>query len=466
MQLSHTFLLLGLATLLQAVETTELTISPSPFVIEQTVDAIIWADRDTLEIPLRSKSWDQHVIKSIRPHGTFVEAGETLIEFETTDLRARIEETQRSVQAKSLALGQAEQELAHHAATMEIRLSELKSVAAIAREENLYFNKVRRKAEAAQAEHSVDQARQHLANQAEELKQLKKMYEADDLTEETEEIILTRQQFAVTEAQFQLEMAVIEKKRILNTLLPREATKLSDAERDASIALKQAELSLPRSIQIRKNEIATLSAELQQLSRSLRDLEEDLKALHVTAPANGWFLHGTMKNGAWSVDPAMANPFARGANPAASGPCATFIAESAPRKLFAKVSADKARQLTRGLEGMAFLPGREDLQATATIGSITSIPTVDGQHTVLIDATWHEEPAFGGSSRIQFATYHKKSAIVIPARSLRFGPEGSCVRVKLANGKIESRPVRTGRSDGELTEILGGLEAGQVILVP
>ena len=49
-----------------------------------------------------------------------------------------------------------------------------------------------------------------LAYAAEELKQLKKMYEADDLTEETEEIILQRAQNQYDRAKFSLRLPELE----------------------------------------------------------------------------------------------------------------------------------------------------------------------------------------------------------------------------------------------------------------
>ena len=38
--------------------------------------------------------------------------------------------------------------------------------------------------------------------------------------------------------------------------------------------------------------------------------------------------------------------------------------------------------------------------------------------------------------------------------------------MKLADGKTERRPVKRGRISGENTEILSGLEVGQVVIAP
>ena len=63
---------------------------------------------------------------------------------------------------------------------------------------------------------------------------------ADDLTENTEEIILTRQKNAVQNAEFQLKVAELDYKRTMEVSLPRETVSLANAERDSALALDKA----------------------------------------------------------------------------------------------------------------------------------------------------------------------------------------------------------------------------------
>ena len=71
---------------------------------------------------------------------------------------------------------------------------------------------------------SLKTSEQYLAYAAEELNQLKKMYEADDLTEETEEIILQRAQYQYERAKFSHEAAKIRNEETLQVQLPRGKT--------------------------------------------------------------------------------------------------------------------------------------------------------------------------------------------------------------------------------------------------
>ena len=70
--------------------------------------------------------------------------------------------------------------------------------------------------------------------QKEELEQLERMYKADDLTEETEEIILTRAQHGVDAAKYRLKKAIAAQDRFLNVVLPRQAEDFRHREQQAA----------------------------------------------------------------------------------------------------------------------------------------------------------------------------------------------------------------------------------------
>ncbi len=77
------------------------------------------------------------------------------------------------------------------------------------------------------------------------------------------------------------------------------------------------------------------------------------------------------------------------------------------------------------------------------------------------------ELAAGMTMDCNFLIYHKDSAIVLPLRALRAGPDGTwTVEVKLAEGKTEPRVVRRGQISGASVEISSGVEPGQVVTIP
>ena len=113
------------------------------------------------------------------------------------------------------------------------------------------------------------------------------------------------------------------------------------------------------------------------------------------------------------------------------------------------------------------------LHTTQYVGPVTltqqpaSIGVLQGT-TATFTAAWPENLSAvpGQSFQIRVVSHNNEKAITVPTKALAYGPKGWTVEVKLADGKTEKRPVTRGRSDAENTEIIAGLEAGQVIIVP
>ena len=123
----------------------------------------------------------------------------------------------------SLALARAELKSLEKMAPLEMAAAQRAKQTA---EEDLKrFLERQRPFERKSARFSLKSSEHNLEYRTEELKQLEKMYKADDLTEETEEIILKRARNDVDQAKFGLELA---KSRATETLgrisLPRQET--------------------------------------------------------------------------------------------------------------------------------------------------------------------------------------------------------------------------------------------------
>jgi len=445
----------------------ELTIAPSTFTITTKIPATVFPEAKTTFIPSAPLKWNDWTIRSIAPHGSRVSRGEPLVEFDAQSILRKIDATKRSITDKSLALAQAEQDLAHLQTTSQHKIENLKTSARIAREDFDYFTKTRRDAEERSADQSLDRAKQFLANQTEELRQLKKMYEADDLTDETEEIILIRQQNAVNSATFALEMESMRHKRTREVLLPREAVTLENSHRDAQLALDQGLQSIPRSIERKSSEVEALKTDLEQEKQNLSELQTELPLMIINAAENGTFFHGIIENGRWTTVEIVKSLYP-GGRPSMARPFATFVPTSAPLGLFALTDDSTARSLTPDLKSTAVLTGREDLASTATLASISPTPATDGKHTLIFRTNWPKDflPGIGTTAEIRLTSYHKPNAITVPIGALHFTEKGFVVPVKLTNGKTENRPVRRGRVSGNTVEILEGLETGQVVIVP
>jgi len=455
------------AILAAASHAGEITIEPHPFTIEKSFNATAMPDVDGTLIQIEPKTWTDYQIVDLAAHGSKVSKGDVLVRFDAENIDKKLVDVKRWLESNALNIAQAEADLKNLVETSPHKLDAYRRAAEIAKEENSYFTKTRRKATEETAAQAVEHKKQMLSNQKEELRQLTKMYAADDVTEETEEIILTRQKEDVVTAEFNLRMEELDYKRTLEVTLPREAVSLANNERDTAINLLKAEQDIPRAISLKKLELETLKTTHQREKDALAELEHDRTLFEIKAPSDGWFYHGPIENGRWTPTEAVKTLFKHG-RPLPNRPFATFVPAKAKLGIVAFVEDGTARSLKDGLAGIAVLSGREDVEVPVKIAKIAETPGTDGTFRADLTATWPAEPATvaGASVQARFIAYNQAAAIAVPTKAVTYDAKGWTVEVKLADGKTERRPVKRGRVSGDNTEILSGLEAGQVIIAP
>lgn len=445
----------------------EITISQQPFSIEKVINATALPIGESVLIQIDPEKWPNYEITKIAGHGSRVAKGDILVSFDAEDIDRKLADARSAASASELNLKQAELDQKNLSETAADKLEAYRRAAEIAAEENDYFSKVRRKAREDSADQELKRSEQILGNQREELRQLTKMYQADDITEETEEIILVRQQDAVASAEFALRMENLDHKRTLEVSLPREAKNLADNQRDTALNLKNATEEIPRSIELGKIKLVDLKTAAQRAKEDLAALEKDRTGFEIKAPADGIFYYGAIKDGRWTTGKIVESLIVHG-RPPAHTPLATFLPGSPPLDLVAFLDDATARSLKPELSGVATLAGREDMEIPTILTKLSGIPEPDGTYRADFSITWPADlvPATGAGVRIRVISYHQDAAVVVPNKALTFGTTGWTVEVKLADGKTERRSVKRGRVSGEETEILSGLDNGQVILVP
>ncbi len=445
----------------------EVTVESKPFFIERTITAAALPGEGCVVYKLDSKAWSDFKIVQLAPHGSKVAKDDVLIRFDSENIDKKLDDLRREAQTAKVQLAQAQANSELLRKTASFKLEATKRAAEIAKEENAYFVQTRRKASEDRAAQELKQSEEALSNQQEELHQLTKMYDADDVTEDTEEIILTRQKDAVARAQFMLRMEQLDHKRSLEVTLPREAKTLADNERDTAINLGKLEDDMPRSLELDRLALEAAKIAADRTAHDLTDLEHDRGLFEIKAPADGYFYFGAIENGRWTASDVIKVMVLNGRiqpNVAA----ATFIPASGSLNLVGWTDDSTARSLPPGQTGIATLSGREDTDIPVSLIKIASVPAPDGTYRVDFNVIWPKEltPPAGAPATVHVIPYQKAEAVVVPNKALHFEPSGWSVDVKMPDGKIEHHPVKRGRSSASETEILSGVNAGEIVIVP
>src|SRR6185503_3978136 len=166
-------------------------ISKETLRLELAVTGVLEAEKKS-EVTLEPEAWAGFVVKKAVEHGERVKKDEPIIVFETDKIDEEIRDLKAGRELALLAIKQAGDDLRWLKDTTPLDLAAALRAKASADEDLKRFLEVDAPLMEKSARNSVKQAQFSLEYAMEELKQLEKMYKADELVEDSEEIILTR----------------------------------------------------------------------------------------------------------------------------------------------------------------------------------------------------------------------------------------------------------------------------------
>jgi HlyD family secretion protein len=445
----------------------KVSLKAEPFTVRQTFQATVLPDA-ALPIAVDAKQWAAFTIAEIVPHGTLVKKDQMLVRFDDEEYLKKLRDARSAAAAGKLTQANAEAEFITAEKSLPTQLQIAKSKAEEAAEAWEYFQKVRRDADVRRANLLLKQTELRLDSEREELSQLERMYKADDLTENTEEIIMKRQRESVKAAEIGLDLAKLAHKRQMEVTMPREAVAL---ERDAAVtaaAYAEQSQNLPRSLELKRIALEDARVGAKRTAENLARLQKEKGQFVIKAPADGHFYYGTIQDGRWSPgDPAKAPAVL--APVGTRRPFAVIVPATATMMLEAAVDEASARSLKPGLAGFASYTGRADISFAVKVEAVSATPGIDGRYRVTLSAQYPAEiqPVAGMTASVNVIAYHKDAALTVPAKALNATNDGGWeVEIEETDGKTKRVPVKRGMTFGDKVEVLSGLAAEQSIIVP
>jgi HlyD family secretion protein len=422
---------------------------------------------ESVTISVSAREWSTFVIEEIAAHGSLANKGDILVKFDDESFLKKLRDAESAAKAGRLTLANAEADLASAAKYLPMQLESARSKAEEAAEALAYFNTTRRDTETKEAHLSLRQTELRLESEREELTQLDKMYKADDLTENTEEIILKRQREIVKAMEISLEIAKLSHKRKLEVSLPRELVRLEREAQSAAIALKESEQNLPRNYELKRIAFEDAQINAKRADEALAALQKEKDLFVIKAPADGYFYYGSMEGGRWSVGES-AKALAPLSPVSPKRPFAVLVPLSATLQLESTVEESTARIMKKDLKGFASLTGCADERFPVTVLNVAVTPGIDGRYRVTLGALFPKGlvKVAGMTASVQVHAYESIAAITIPSKALRANAQGGWdVEVQESEKATKLIPVKRGMTWGEKVEILSGLNKGQTIIV-
>jgi RND family efflux transporter MFP subunit len=444
-------------------------VQATPFEITVKQDGVFESSR-MAEIAIRPQNTLTLTVERAVDHGRSVRKGHTLVWLDTSAIDKQIQSAEHDLQISQLSLRVSEAEVEEAEKLFGLDMQAAVRSNKIAEEDLDYFLRITRPSTEKSAKFSLESARHSLEYAQEELDQLRKMYEADDLTEESEELVLKRARRSVESAEYYLESAETRYNRTLDQDLPRQVVDLRDAAQRQQLGLQKSKVALPISLKKRQLELEKAKRQHQKSVEDLAKLKRDREALKVTAPIDGTVYYGQCTRGKWS-DPAR---YQEKLTPGGSlTPKQPFLTVVAMRPLLVRldVPEKELQHVRRGMAATVRPVALPDLALAAKVHSIGQIPIAGNAFDCVLrieTEKLHAQLVPGMNCKVEFHVYRNEKAITVPKSAVFEEEDGSgktYVYVKTAEGETVKRPVVVGRRDAEKAEIRRGLKTGEKILL-
>ncbi len=446
-----------------------LTVQPAPFRVEATVDGV-FEPLDQEELLLDPEEWEKFVVEKALPAGSVVKEGDEILWLATKDFERAFRETELQLALSRLAIEVAQVELAALDKTLPLDVADAEQAKKQSDEDWDFFNEVGEKLERRMADISLQMSKQSMEGALEELNQLEKMYKADDLTEETEEIILKRARADAERSKAFFEQATIQHDRRLNIQMPRDRRSKEESVARANVTYEKQKIALPAQLQQKKLEMEKLRHTHHSLEEKLGKLRHDRELLTLKSPVAGTLYYGENEKGKWITTEVITKMLRKGSPVAVRQVLFTIV--SGPRlAVRAEVPEKDLRNFARETVAVVKPTLAPDERLNAKVIRSNLTPVRDGIYGVELELEKPEAESLRGgmTCKVTVAVVDQKDAIAVPTSAVfsdEDRPDRKWVAVSTGEGmKPEKRDVETGPASASRTLIRSGLKAGETILL-
>jgi HlyD family secretion protein len=446
------------------------TISPESkhFKIQLTLNGFI---EDTESIPLSVKSFHWNDLKVIQPpiHGKSVGKGDVLLKLDDQKIKQQVESLSHdlSMLDADRNILQVEIELAEK--LLPLRLKEIKRAEKYGREDLKRFQINDLPFEKKSVEMNLKRYQDYLLYSLEEFNQLKQMYQEDDLTEETEEIILQRAKNDIQYMQFYVESAERQVEEFNQLRKPRSLETLRGSVERENLHFQAQQKTNPAKIKIQKFQLSRLNKEREIIIEKKSHLNQDLKNMIIKSPANGTLYWGTFIRGKWSGTQPFLNKLQKGGNLKAHEPVLTLCPGNKIRACI-NIPETHLPSLSTTKEGKIVFMSDPQSKYSAKVTRISTTADSPGTYTGYVNFSLPRDatrPRAGTSCNFSLTAYEKKNALLLPSNVIfteDHDPEIQYVFVLGKSGKVKKRIIETGRKTAKVTEIIQGISRRDKVL--
>jgi multidrug efflux pump subunit AcrA (membrane-fusion protein) len=436
-----------------------------PIKVTVTLDGVFEAKKSS-EILVKPEEWTSLRVESAAEHGARVRKGDVILTLDTEKIDQAIEDLQTDLKLGNIAIEQCTDQLAAGEKLGPLDLKASQRSVRNSQEDQKYFVEVDRPFETKLADFRFKLAQEALEYDEEELRQLEKMYKADDITEETEQIVLKRARDTVEKSNFVVDMIRLERDQMLKFTLPRMTETINDSTTRTSINWEKAKIEIPLNLRKQQLELQKLRASQEKSEERLKKLKADRDMMIVKSPIDGIVYYGKCVRGRFSDSNSMSDNL-RPNGTIMPNQIVMTVVEPRPISITATVPESQLHYLRPGMKGIATPTGYPNLKLSTDIEDISDVPTAPGSFDTELNVTLDRKAKRmmpGMTCKVKMVVYSAKDAIVVLPKYIQtdeLDDEKEFVWVLDKDSKPQRRDIKVGEKTGKQVEVLSGLGEGE-----
>ena len=442
------------------------TVEPKRLKIEIDLKGVFEAARMT-PVSLETKVWSSLVVERAVPPGTVVKKGDQLLWLRMRDIDQQLADIEASSALTALAMKQAKESLRFAEAASPDAMTWAQRSKRIADEEYQDFLDLVLPYE--DRYYVLDGRGLALRLEAaeEEVKQLRQMYKADELVDDTEAIVLKRNEHFLDRTRIDSEVSEERHARSKDQDFLRRRETEAKKHKDAEIAWDQAQTILPMQMEEKRLNLEKMLYDQAKADRKLVELKADREMMVVRAPADGIVYYGKCLRGAWPTAGQMDSKLRRGGQ---IGSMEVFMTLVQPEGILIRAEAGENDLHNLKVDQTAKITptGFPAHKLQGKVTDVIILPPGPGQFTVKIAIDGDVGPVMPGMTcELKLVGYDKADALLAPAKAVFHEDDDEDLRYVYVQRGDEAvkQSVTVGRSKGDDVEIVEGLAAGDVILL-
>ncbi len=454
----------------------EAVVTKGPFSVSLSFRGIFEA-AEIVPISINPEAWKPDaggqplVLRRVVPHGTRVSKGQPLLTFDLDRLTETIRDLEANQRLSQLAIQILERELPILKESIPLDLAAADRARKEAQEDLDRFVKEDRAFAEKLADENVKLRRFFVEFAEEEMRQLEKMYKADDLVEDTERIILRRQQMYIDMSKLLLAQDEKQRRDLLQYELPRKDVSLREKLLKLSLEDSKLRATLSLSAERKQLELEKARTDLDKNDQRLAKLRRDLKLLEgIVAPSDGYVYYGRIDDGQWLGYEEAKGQLVPGNIVVLNKVLMTVVSPKVSH-VTATIDERNLHLIQRGAKVQLSPTSRPDARLSGEVESVTALPSAPEKFKVRITL-----PEVGDASvvplttvNVKLVSYFREVALTLPSEAVQTDEVDDTkrfVEVRSADGKKIRRYIKVGKDNGKRIEILEGLSEGDKVLLP